>query len=81
MQPKKTVLVAGGDLRYGYTARVLAQDFEVRAVGFTRQVLPFPEVQLASLTDTGLPKFDCLVLPIPVSEDGTHLNAPFQTPT
>ena len=79
MQPKKTVLVAGGDLRYGYTARVLAQDLEVRAVGFTRQVLPFPEVQLASLTDTGLPTFDCLVLPIPVSEDGIHLNAPFQT--
>lgn len=74
---KSTILVAGGDLRYGYTARALARTHEVWAVGFTRQMLPFEEVRLAETAADGLPQCDVLVLPMPVSEDGVLVNAPY----
>ena len=77
MKPKKTILVAGGDLRYGYTARTLAERYDVHAVGFTRQILPFEEVTLAETAADGLPMCDALVLPMPVSEDGVLVAAPF----
>lgn len=74
---KLSVLVAGGDLRYGYTARALAGMHEVCAVGFTRQIVPFEEVTLAESAADGLPMCDVLVLPMPVSEDGVLVNAPY----
>lgn len=74
---QKTILVAGGDLRYGYTARALAGAFDVCAVGFTRQILPFDEVKLAGSAADGLPMCDVLVLPMPVSDDGVLVNAPY----
>lgn len=74
---KYTILVAGGDLRYGYTARALAGQYDVCAVGFTRQIVPFEEVKLAESAADGLPMCDVLVLPMPVSEDGVLVNAPY----
>ncbi|MBR0483333.1 MAG: dipicolinate synthase subunit DpsA [Oscillospiraceae bacterium] len=76
MNSQKTVMVAGGDLRFGYTAAVLAEKFETYAVGFTRQIVP-EHVKLIESTADGLPMCDILVLPMPVSDDGVLVNAPF----
>ena len=76
MQSKKTIMVAGGDLRYGYTAAALAEKFETYAVGFTRQMIP-ESVNLIESPADGLPMCDILVLPMPVSDDGVLVNAPF----
>ncbi len=77
MNSRKTVLVAGGDLRYVYTARALADRFEVYAAGFSRQIAPFEKVKLTESAGEGFPMCDVLVLPLPVSEDGVFVNAPF----
>ena len=76
MENHKTVIVAGGDLRYGYTASALAEKFETYAVGFTRQVIP-DSVKLVDSPAEHLPMCDVLVLPMPVSDDGVLVNAPF----
>ena len=73
---KKTILVAGGDLRYCCTARAFLPSYHVCAAGFTRQYLPDPEITLAEDPET-LPPCDALVLPMPVSDDGVLVNAPF----
>lgn len=72
---KKKILVAGGDLRYGYTAAALADDFETYAVGF--QSVVSEKVQLAESVADKIPLCDVLVLPMPVSDDGILINAPF----
>lgn len=74
---RKTILVAGGDLRYGYTTAALARMHEVYAAGFTRRILPFPDVHLLESAGDTIPPCDVLVLPMPVSEDGVLVNAPF----
>ena len=71
------ILVAGGDLRYGYTAQALAEHYEVWAVGFTRQFLPDERIRLVESAADGLPLCDVLLLPMPVSEDGVLVNAPY----
>lgn len=73
----KRILVAGGDLRYGYTAAQLAKHHTVYAAGFTRRILPFPRVHLLESAGEGLSPWDVLVLPMPVSEDGVLVHAPF----
>lgn len=66
MKEKPTILVAGGDQRYCWTAAALAEQYPVVTAG-----LP-PESSAAG----DLPQCDVLVLPMPVSEDGVHLYAP-----
>lgn len=77
MNSKKTILVAGGDLRFVYTAHALAADFEVYAAGFPQQIVPFSDVRLTGAVGDGLPVCDILVLPMPVSDDGVLVHAPF----
>ena len=74
---QKTILVAGGDLRYVYTARAFRQSCHVCAIGFTRQFLQDPAITLAETAADALPLCDALVLPMPVSDDGVLVNAPF----
>jgi len=76
MKSNKIIIVAGGDLRYGYTAAALAEKFETYAVGFTRQVIP-EQVNLIDSSADNLPMCDILILPMPVSDDGVLVNAPF----
>lgn len=73
MQSEKRILVVGGDLRYAYTARALARDCRVLALGLMRQA---PGVCSAESPDE-LPGIDILVLPMPVSEDGVTVHAPY----
>ena len=80
MRSDKTVLVIGGDLRYAYTARSLSRHFDTYALGFTRQLLPFPEVAVLTSPEEGLPLCDAIVLPMPVSDDGILVNTPFGGP-
>ena len=72
---KKTILVAGGDMRYLYTARTLSQQFETYVLGFDTQTMPEQVHLLDSIKN--LPMYDGLVLPMPVSDDGLYVNAPF----
>ena len=72
---KKTIIIAGGDLRYGYTAETLSEKFETYAIGFSKQMIP-ERVNLIE-TPEELPLCDVLVLPMPVSDDGIFVNAPF----
>ncbi|MBR2087366.1 MAG: dipicolinate synthase subunit A [Oscillospiraceae bacterium] len=76
---QKTILVAGGDLRFCCTARAFLPAYKVCAVGFTRQFLPDPEIELAETAADPLPLCDALVLPMPVSDDGVLVNAPFSS--
>jgi len=75
MKNKKIVLVAGGDLRYGYTAAALAEKFETYAVGLAKQSVSSDTHLLESPAE--IPACDILVLPMPVSDDGVLVNAPF----
>ncbi|MDE6087931.1 MAG: dipicolinate synthase subunit DpsA [Oscillospiraceae bacterium] len=72
---EKKILVAGGDLRYGYTAASLADHLETYAVGFQSAVSD--QVQLVESVADKIPLCDVLVLPMPVSDDGILVNAPF----
>lgn len=74
---RKTVLVAGGDLRYCCTARAFLPSYAVYALGFSRKYLPDPEITLLDSAADAVPLCDALVLPMPVSDDGVLVNAPF----
>lgn len=60
-------LVAGGDLRQIYLAKYLSDKYQAVTVALGEDSLPVADVSGA----------DVLVLPIVVTNDGIHLNAPF----
>ena len=67
-----TISVIGGDLRQLTLARLLAEDgFEVRVTGFDKGPKDHPE------PDADIWESDVLILPIPASNDGKTVNAPF----
>lgn len=74
---KKTILAAGGDLRFVSAVRALAKEYRVCAAGFTRQFLPDSDITLVTSAADTLPPCDALMLPMPVSDDGILVNAPF----
>lgn len=77
MTTMDTFAVIGGDLRTTYLAGLLAQDgFKVITVGFDNADLPSCVVGCNRLSQAIAPA-DCVVLPVPVSTDGVHVNAPF----
>ena len=73
----RTFLVAGGDLRQVYLAEALAKNNCVYAVGFDSHNPNFKRVK----TLEGLSQFhkhaDYLILPLPASDDGITVSAPF----
>ena len=68
MDKNLTVIIAGGDLRQIYLARYLSDYFNVLTLGLEGE-------GLACADDKS--KADILILPIIVSGDDVHLNAPF----
>jgi len=73
----ETFAVIGGDLRYVYLAGQLADDgYKVIAVGFDHTELP---ACVAGCTDVSQAIYlaDAVVLPMPVTADGTTVRAPF----
>ncbi len=77
MQTIETFAVIGGDLRAAYLAGLLAQDgFKVITAGLDGTDLP-PCVTGCTNLSQAVSLADCVVLPLPVTTDGTTLNAPF----
>lgn len=78
MPTQKKIAVIGGDERQIFAARMLLrQDFSVAVWGLrdrAKQIIP--SLPHAPLQET-LAGADAVVLPLPVSFDGIHLNSPF----
>lgn len=71
-----TFAVLGGDLRFAYLAGALAREgFSVITAGFDHTDLPDCVTGCTHMTQA-IRGADCVVLPLPVSVDGTTLNAP-----
>lgn len=72
----KIFTVAGGDMRFSSLAAQLADEFTVYAAGFDPGIIKNHSVTLYNDITKDLPEADCLVLPLPVSNDGISLNTP-----
>ncbi|MBQ8922658.1 MAG: hypothetical protein IJ060_10970 [Oscillospiraceae bacterium] len=79
MNPKKRLLTAGGDLRQLTAARMLAENFSVSVTGFDRFGTLPPEVHAAEHLRNIPAGLDALLLPMPVTQDGVFLHAPFSS--
>lgn len=76
-----TFAVLGGDLRFVYLAGALAEDgFSVITAGFDHTDLPHC-VTGCTRVDQAVKGADFVILPLPVTTDGTTLNAPFSRST
>ena len=72
-----TFAVIGGDLRSAYLAGLLAADgYKVITSGFDSTDLP-PCVTGCTNPAQAVTLADCVILPLPVTTDGTTVNAPF----
>lgn len=74
MTDNSIILIAGGDMRQIYAAKELAHQYSVYIYGFDN--LKANEENMTFITDLyDLPqKISCLILPLPVSNDGIFLN-------
>lgn len=72
---RRSLLLAGGGLRQMYAAAALARKYTVYAAGLDAM----PEHVLPADALTG--QADALVLPMPVTRDGVHLNVPPEAET
>ncbi len=73
----ETFVVVGGDLRCAYLAGLLAADgYKVITTGFDSTDLP-PCVTGCTNPAQAVALADLVILPVPVSTDGTNINAPF----
>ncbi len=77
MRAIETFAVIGGDLRATYLAGALAADgCRVISAGFDSAELPTGVTACTNVTQA-ISLADCVILPLPVSTDGIHVNAPF----
>ena len=77
MRNIETFAVIGGDLRSAYLAGLLAADgYKVITSGFDGTDLP-PCVTGCTNPAQAVTLADCVILPLPVTTDGTTVNAPF----
>ena len=77
MQTVETFAVVGGDLRSVYLAGALAAEgWRVITAGFDSAELPAC-VTACTNPSQAIALADCVILPLPVSTDGVHVNAPF----
>jgi dipicolinate synthase subunit A len=77
MRTIETFAVIGGDLRSAYLAGALAADgCRVISSGFDGTELPACVTACTNPTQA-IALADCIILPLPVSTDGIHVNAPF----
>lgn len=73
----ETFIVVGGDLRCAYLAGLLAADgYKVITTGFDSTDLP-PCVTGCTNPAQAVALADFVILPLPVSTDGSNINAPF----
>ncbi|MDR2558577.1 MAG: dipicolinate synthase [Oscillospiraceae bacterium] len=67
-------LFLGGDMRSVYAAKRLSEHYDCFLYGFTGELQAVP-ADIPVLRE--ITKFKSLVLPLPSSRDGIHINAPF----
>ena len=77
MRTIETFAVIGGDLRSAYLAGALAAEgYQVISSGFDGTELPACVTACTNPTQA-MSLADCVILPLPVTTDGVHINAPF----
>ena len=77
MRNIETFAVVGGDLRSAYLAGLLAVDgYKVITSGFDSTDLP-PCVTGCTNPAQAVSLADCVILPLPITTDGSTINAPF----
>lgn len=77
MRAIDTFAVIGGDLRATYLAGALAADgCRVISAGFDSAELPAGVTACTNVAQA-ISLAECVILPLPVSTDGVHVNAPF----
>lgn len=76
---KKTFLVAGGDLRQLYLAEMLAEKYTVYALGFDNAPSIPSKVKVFKDRESIPESVEYMILPVPVSNDGIMLTAPFSS--
>lgn len=73
---KKKFLIAGGDLRFVKSAEFLAENgCVVNTIGFDNGIETNGGVH--TLSGISSLRTDCLVLPLPVTQDGININSPY----
>ena len=77
MNKENVFLVVGGDLRQVYTAKKLAENNKVYAAGFDNNIIGDSNVIHVD-HKLELPEIaDYIILPLPASQNGVFVNAPF----
>lgn len=79
MNEKINFLIAGGDLRQVYTAKALSQEYNVYALGLSKNHINTDKINLIENIDDVPYEVDHIILPLPVSQDGEYINAPFNS--
>lgn len=75
---KKNFCIPGGDLRQLQVARALSEKgYNVSLFGFSDYSSDFSNIRLCQTLDEAFEEADYVVLPLPCSSDGVHLNAPY----
>ncbi|MBQ5333459.1 MAG: dipicolinate synthase subunit DpsA [Oscillospiraceae bacterium] len=74
-------IVAGGDMRFSALAEQLAESKRVCTLGFDKNLFTSTGIITAENVMSIPGRADCLILPLPVSTDGTTLNAPYYSGT
>ncbi len=75
---KEIVTVIGGDLRQAHVAnRLAAEGYRVRALLFDEDTILTPGVEVVASPDAALLQAEVVILPLPLSADEVHINAPF----
>lgn len=77
MNKENVFLVVGGDLRQVYTAKKLAENNKVYAAGFDNNIIG--DINVIHVDHKlELPEIaDYIILPLPASQNGVFVNAPF----
>ncbi len=76
MDKYKKIVFLGGDRRHAAAARRLSAQGEVSFVGIPEEVINKKEIRCEKVVGEALRGADAVILPLPASSDGVHLNAP-----
>lgn len=76
MNIDKKIAILGGDRRQVFAARKLAERAEVAVVGIPEDMIKNDEIRCEKSPEVVLGWADAIILPLPATSDGIHLNAP-----
>ena len=75
MKTKRKLLIVGGDERFISSAERFSKYYEMFTIGFHHEKMLNICTELCNFKE--ISQCDVVVLPVPVSTDGVHVNAPF----